>query len=109
MGLMHPSMDALVLVPEEAAGPEEIALHLQMSQRSITSITSQLKLELILQSTIMLAVPLLEKAGSRWKKVELARMAASSVLRRYDSDPGRPAQGQNGLMLLDKYGRRLIV
>ena len=79
MGLMHPSMDALVLVPEEAAGPEEIALHLQMSQRSITSITSQLKLELILQSTIMLAVPLLEKAEPV-AKVELARMAVSSCI-----------------------------
>ena len=62
MGLMHPSMDALVLVPEEAAGPEGIALHLQMSQRSITSITSRLKLELLSLSTIMLAVPLIEKA-----------------------------------------------
>lgn len=51
----------------------------QMSQRSITSITSQLKLELILQSTIMLAVPLLEKAEPV-EKVELARMAASSCI-----------------------------
>ena len=79
MGLMHPSMDALVLVPEEAAGPDEIALHLQMSQHSITSITSQLKLELILQSTIMLAVPLLEKVEPV-AKVELARMVASSCI-----------------------------
>ena len=79
MGLMHPSMDALVLVPEEAAGPEGIALHLQMSQRSITSITSRLKLELISVSTIMLAVPLLEKAEPV-AKVELARTAASSCI-----------------------------
>ena len=79
MGLMHPSMDALVLVPEEAAGPEGIALHLQMSQRSITSITSRLKLELISVSTIMLVVPLLEKAEPV-AKVELARMAASSCI-----------------------------
>lgn len=109
MGLMHPSMDALVLVPEEAAGPEEIALHLQMSQRSITSITSQLKLELILQSTIMLAVPLLEKAEPGGKG---GAGADGCIILYYGvTTPVQDGQlkDKNGLMLLDKYGRRLIV
>ena len=105
MGLMHPSMDALVLVPEEAAGPEGIALHLQMSQRSITSITSRTDFS-INNNAGGAAV---RKGGAGGKG---GAGADGCIILYYGvTTPVQDGQlkDKNGLMLLDKYGRRLIV
>ena len=108
MGLMHPSMDALVLVPEEAAaGGDSSASSNVSAQYYVYNITIETRTDFAINNNAGGAA--VRKGGAGGKG---GAGADGCIILYYGvTTPIQDGQlkDKNGLMLLDKYGRRLIV